>query len=183
MRGAVSVYDGPDSDPTLLLVLTDSHQLDDRYTPVGWIESGLEVVERIAARGADTGGVPDLPLTVGPLRRRAPGASTEPGVSITGPGSAPAASVVLMILSAIGVAAIALGHRRMPTAVTTTALLAAALVAFFAAWSASVGHTADSPGAAVVLFVAVIALFRLMGRFEPPREQPRGADEPTRTPG
>ena len=182
MRGAVSVYDGPDADPTLLLVLTDSHQLDDRYTPVGWIESGIDVVERIAARPADTEGVPDEARTVGPLRRLAPGASADPGATATGRDAAPLASVVSMLLSAVGVAAIALGHRRMSPAVTTTALLAAALVAFFAAWSAAVGRTADSPAAAVLLFVAVIALFRLMGRFEAPREQRRGADEPTPAP-
>jgi cyclophilin family peptidyl-prolyl cis-trans isomerase len=183
VRGAVSVYDGGDADPTLLLVLTDSHQLDDRYTPVGWIESGLDVVERIAAHAADADGVPDEARAVGPLRRLAPGAAADPGATATGRDSVPVASVVAMMLSALCVAAIALAHRRMSPAVTTTVLLAAALVAFFAAWSAVVGRTADSPAAAVLLFATVIALFRLMGRFETPREQQRRSDEPTATSG
>jgi cyclophilin family peptidyl-prolyl cis-trans isomerase len=176
VRGAVSVYDGPDSTPTLLLVLTDSHHLDDRYTPVGWIESGLDVADRITARAADGDGVLDAPLTVGPLRRAsadAPlvGAPGDPAPA----GGVPTASVVLMLVTVIAVAAIALVHPRLGRATTTTALLASALVGFFAVWTATIGRTTGEPAVALVLFVTVIALFRLMGRFEQPRQRTQGA--------
>jgi hypothetical protein len=74
-----------------------------------------------------------------------------------------------MLLTGAAAAALALTHRRWDPERLTTAMLATALLGFFAAWSGVVGSASAAPWAGVVLFVAVIGLFRLMGRFERPR--------------
>ena len=171
VRGAVSIFDGPDAAPTLVILLTDSHQLDDRYTPVGWVEAGIDVIESLSQLPAGGDGVPTTALSVGPLSRVDPDAPPVIGTEDAGSVPTPAAPIVLMIIAAAATAAVGLTHRRLEPGVVTTLLLASTLIGFFAAWTAAIGHTVGRPYAAVVLFVLAIGIFRLMGRFEQPRER------------
>lgn len=171
VRGAVSVYDGPDADPTILIALVDSPHLDRDYTPIGWVESGLDAVLALSRVDTDGEGVPRSVTGAGPIESVDPGAPVElrPAVLDGGePGRAPTATWVLSAVAAAATAAIALWHRRLAAERVTTLLLAAALVGFFAAWVGIVGGTGSHPYLGLACFVLVIGVFRLMGRFERP---------------
>lgn len=168
VRGAVSLYDGPGADPTLLFVLTDSHQLDDDYSPIGWITTGLDAAAAIAARPAGAGGAPADAIALGPLR-----ASTT-GDADVGPTSPPrgAASWVIGVSLALTAAA-ALLHRRLAPRWTTSLLLGAVLIGTFGMFASVLTSADRTPAAGLLALVAVVAVIRLMSRFEPPATDDR----------
>ena len=53
VHGALSVYDSgqPGDAPTLMLVLVSSPQLNSDYTPIGFVEAGMDIVRSIANSG------------------------------------------------------------------------------------------------------------------------------------
>ena len=171
VAGAVSVYDGPDAVPTLLIVLAESRHLDGTYTPVGWVEAGLDHAHELSHAEVGSGGLPAADQSVGPLRRG--DADTLATLGAVDARPLPLAAVVLMLVAAAGAAAVGLALPRLDRSVAVTLLLSVALIGFFAAWTASVGRTTTRPAAAVLLFVLAIALFRAMGKFEQPRQGAR----------
>ncbi len=53
--------------PTLIILLTDSPQLNSTYTPVGWVEAGLDNIAKLATRPATSHHLPQVPETLGAL--------------------------------------------------------------------------------------------------------------------
>lgn len=165
VRGAVSVYDGDGADPTLLLVLVDSHHLDAEYSPIGWITGGIDAAESLAVRAAGPDGAPTGTLPLGRLRASV---ALDAAASASPPDSMSGAAGWVMATSLALTAGVALLHRRMAPRRTTSLLLAAVLIGAFALFTSVLTSTGRTPTAGLLALLAVVAVIRLMSRFEQP---------------
>jgi uncharacterized membrane protein len=87
------------------------------------------------------------------------------------PSGGTAAVVVLALAAGVAIATVALQDRLSSNQVRTL-LSTSLLMGFFAIWTALIAQPAR-PILGVVLFVASVGLFRIMGRFErPPDVEP-----------
>jgi len=182
VAGALTV-DSRDAErvPALTFLLTDNHTLDGRYTAVGWVTEGSDVLNAIThvPTGSDhrprraitlekativTGGAPIV-------LRGLPSQSTGTHV--------PTAVFGLMAgATAMGLAIFLLAKRLPPAVIASLALLVV-LLGFFALWVGLVPRTAiSSQWLGVGLFAGAIAVFRLMGRFEKGRPLPDASPAP-----
>lgn len=172
VTGAVSIYDGGggNQQAALIILLANSPQLNDTYTPVGWVESGLDVIRNLANRPTSADHVPKTALSLGPARAvdasqpiilRNSGRSTSAGGSGLASGALAAVAALITL-------AIAAGQRRWTPRQTSSLALAAVLVGFFAVWVGLASATSTRPWLGTALFATALAIFKLMGRFETP---------------
>lgn len=170
VEGAVSVYDG-DADPTLLIVLSDSHHLDADYSPIGWVTGGFDSALTLGERPVGEGGVPDPPVAVGPLRAGVSDAAGAPGPIDVG--SVPTEVWLLAAVALAVTGAVGLTHRRLDPRWVTALLLTAVLIGAFAVFTAVLTSAAHGPAAGLAALVLAVAAIRLMSRFEPPVDERR----------
>jgi peptidyl-prolyl cis-trans isomerase B (cyclophilin B) len=176
VRGAVSLYDGgpPGTPPTLIILLTDSPQLNSTYTPVGWVEAGLDNIAKLATRPATADHLPQTPETFGALHSID---ATQPiilrtsGQPTSNPASARAALALAAAAAGIALLLFVL-QSRLSTGQVGTLLLSSVLVGFFAVWVGLSGNSQPQPLVGAGLFVTAIGVFKLMGRFERPTPPP-----------
>jgi cyclophilin family peptidyl-prolyl cis-trans isomerase len=176
VRGAVSLYDGgePGTPPTLIILLTDSPQLNSTYTPVGWVESGLDNIAKLATRPATADHLPQVPETLGALHSID---ATQPiilrtsGQSASNPSSERAALALAAAAACIALLLFVL-QGRLTTGQIGTLLLSSVLVGFFAVWVGLSGNSQPQPLVGAGLFATAIGVFKLMGRFERPAPPP-----------
>ncbi|HEX3088035.1 MAG TPA: peptidylprolyl isomerase, partial [Ilumatobacteraceae bacterium] len=183
VRGAFSVYDGgqPGDAPSLMFVIVSSPELDQDYTPIGFVEVGMDVVRAIANSGtigsdqhpAETISITDVHMATNKERvvLRAAEISAE-----TDHGTALLAAVFILASASFVAAVISAFHDRLGRRRVTSLSMLAALLTFFAIWVALGGTRAGSGLTGVVLFGGAIATFRLMGRFERPAPTPASSD-------
>jgi peptidyl-prolyl cis-trans isomerase B (cyclophilin B) len=176
VRGAVSLYDGgaPGTPPTLIILLTDSPQLNSTYTPVGWVEAGLDNIAKLATRPANADHLPQVPETLGALHAID---ATQPmilrtsGQSASNPSSERAALALAAAAACIALLLFVL-QSRLTAGQIGTLLLSSVLVGFFAVWVGLSGNSQPQPLVGAALFAAAIGVFKLMGRFERPAPPP-----------
>jgi peptidylprolyl isomerase len=175
LHGALSVYDsGKAGDaPTLMFVLVSSPQLDPDYTPIGFVEAGMSVLEAIANSGtigydhhpAEQITITDIHLASTQertlLRAAEVAAASNDGTALLG-------AIFIVACAAFIAALISAFHDRLGKQRVRSLSLLVALVTFFAVWVAIGGTEAGSGLTGVALFAGAIAIFRLMGRFERP---------------
>jgi peptidylprolyl isomerase len=187
VRGALSVYDSgePGDVPTLMFVIVSSPQLNYDYTPIGFVEAGMDVVRAIANSGTIGGDhhpaeaitITDVHVATSQERMllRAAEVSAE-----SDDGTALLAAVFIVACAAFVAALISAFHDRLGRHRVKSLSLLVALLTFFAIWVAFGGTETGSGLVGVVLFGGAIAIFRLMGRFERPVPEAdlRGTAEP-----
>jgi cyclophilin family peptidyl-prolyl cis-trans isomerase len=183
VRGAFSVYDDgrPGDAPSLMFVIVSSPELDPDYTPIGFVEAGMDVVRAIANSGtigsdqhpAETITITDVHMATTQervvLRSAEIAAETDRGTALL-------AAVFILASASFVAAVISAFHDRLGRRRVTSLSLLAALLTFFAIWVALGGTQAGSGLAGVVLFGGAIATFRLMGRFERPAPSPESSE-------
>ena len=161
-----------DAAPSLTIVVTDNPQLDERYTPVGAVVAGFDVVTAIIATNDQTGppkpavavtrmwligGDADVVLLAGP--------SIPTVIEPTPDGFNDAAPWLAGLILMVGIGQFAFASRLRSRAVASIGLLVAE-VAFFVVW-ASLGSRAGGNGTVgLLLFLGAFGNFWLMGRFE-----------------
>jgi cyclophilin family peptidyl-prolyl cis-trans isomerase len=175
VRGALSVYDsGKAGDvPTLMFVIVSSPQLNYDYTPIGFVEAGMDVVRTIANSGTIGGDhhpaeaitITDVHLATSQERTLLRAAEIS---AASDDGTALLAAVFIVACAAFVAALISAFHDRLGKHRVTSLSLLVALLTFFAVWVALGGTETGSGLVGVVLFGGAIAIFRLMGRFERP---------------
>jgi peptidyl-prolyl cis-trans isomerase B (cyclophilin B) len=172
VRGAVSLYDGgaPGTPPTLIFLLTDSPQLNSTYTPVGWVEAGLDNIAKLATRPATADHLPQVPETLGALHAVD---ATQPiilrtsGETASNPSSERAALALAAAAACIALLLFVL-QNRLSAGQIGTLLLSSVLVGFFAVWVGLSGNSQPQPLVGAGLFATALGIFKLMGRFERP---------------
>ena len=176
VRAALSVYDGgePGEAPTLMLVLTDSPQLDSDYSTVGIVEAGLSVVGGIAETPTIGDHQPEVPLTITGVhvateQERILLRQAEKTALVTD-GTAVLAAVFIIACAAFLAAIASSFHDRLTKQRIKSLAVLIALFAFFAVWVALGGTEQGSGLVAVALFGGAIGMFRLMGKFERPTQ-------------
>lgn len=175
LHGAFSVYDNgkPGDAPTLMFVLVSSPQLDADYTPIGFVEAGMSVLQDIANSGTiGTDHHPAETITVTEVHFASPQERTllrEAEVTASDDsGTSQLAAIFVVACAAFVAALISAFHDRLGKQRVTSLSLLVVLLTFFAVWVAFGGSQAGSGLVGVVLFGGAIASFRLMGRFERP---------------
>ena len=175
VRGAFSVYDsGKAGDvPTLMFAIISSPQLDSDYTPIGFVEAGMDVVRAIANSGtigddhhpAEAITITEIHLasTQERLLLRSAEVSAESDEA-----TALLAAVFIVACAAFVAALISAFHDRLGKQRVRSLSLIVVLLSFFALWVAVGGTQAGSGVVGIGLFAGSIAMFRLMGRFERP---------------
>jgi cyclophilin family peptidyl-prolyl cis-trans isomerase len=183
VAGAVAI-DSTDreSTPALTFLLSDDHALDGRYTPVGWVTEGSDVVDAIAHLPTGSDHRPHQLVSVQKATIVPAGTSTlvirgltRTGGAKSGTGTPWGAFGFLAAAGALGFL-IFLFSKRLTPALTASAGLLVVAFAFVGLWVGLVPHAASSSQwLGVALFAGAIVLFRLMGRFErgrPPASPP-----------
>lgn len=184
VAGALTV-DSTDRESALALtfLLDDDRALDSRYTAVGWVTEGSEVLDAIAHVATGSDHRPRRPVTVQKVSLVPAGTSTLVlrGVSTTGgstSGTPWGAFGFLVAAAALGVLIFVFSKRLTPALTASAGLLVAAL-AFLGLWVGLVPHSADtSQWLGVSLFFGAVVLFRLMGKFERGRPVPAATPPP-----
>ena len=175
VRGAFSVYDSGQADdiPTLMFAIISSPQLNSDYTPIGFVEAGMDVVRAIANSGtigddhhpAEAITISEIHVASTRERELLRGAEVS---AESDQGTALLAAVFIVACAAFVAALISAFHDRLGKPRVRSLSLIVVLVSFFALWVALGGTEAGSGVVGVALFAGSIALFRLMGRFERP---------------
>ena len=175
LHGALSVYDSgkPGDVPTLMFLLVSSPQLDSEYTPIGFVEAGMSVLQDIANRGiigtdhqpAENMYVTDVHVASAKERTLL---RSEEAAAESDDGTALLAAIFIVASAAFVAALISAFHDRLGKQRVKSLSLLVALLAFFAVWVALGGTESGSGLVGVMLFAGAIAIFRLMGRFERP---------------
>ena len=184
LRGALSVYDsGTAGDvPTLMFVLTRSPQLDADYTPIGFIEAGMSILEAMADTPTVGDHQPAEAITIteihlASLQERAFLRQAEADAATPDNGTSLLAGIFIIACAAFLAALISAFQDRLGKQRTRSLALLVALLSFFAVW-VSLGGTEQGSGLmGVALFVGAIATFRLMGRFERPAPRPQVGEQ------
>ena len=175
VRGALSVYDsGKAGDaPTLMFVLVGSPQLNADYTPIGFVEAGMGVLQELANSGtigddhhpAEALYVTEMHLASAQERMALRSADS---TAESDDGMALLAAVFILACAAFVAAVISAFHDRLGKQRVRSLSLLVVLVTFFALWVSLGGTEGGSGLVGVALFGGAIAIFRLMGRFERP---------------
>jgi cyclophilin family peptidyl-prolyl cis-trans isomerase len=184
VAGALTIdsQDG-ESVPALTFLLSDDHPLDSRYTAVGWVTEGSDVLDAIAHLPTGRDHRPRQTVTVQKATVLAAGTSTivirglsAPGGSTTG---TPWGAFGFLVAAAVLGVAIFLFSKRLTPALTGSAGLLVAAFAFIGLWVGLVPHSAgSSQWLGVALFAGAVVLFRLMGKFERGRPVPAATPSP-----
>jgi peptidylprolyl isomerase len=179
LHGALSVYDSgkPGDIPTLMFVLVTSRQLDADYTPIGFVEAGMGLLQEMANGGTVGDHQPAVPITITEVRLASVQERTllreaEITAAADDDGTSQLAAIFTVACAAFVAALISAFQDRLGKQRVKSLALLVALVTFFAVWVALGGTRAGSGLIGVFLFAGAIAIFRLMGRFERPIVQP-----------
>lgn len=189
LRGAVTLAreDHGAAQTSFSILLGDAPHLDGRYTVVGRLEHGWEVLRELAShRGTRPGRPPALwietarvsagPVDAAALEGPFPAPPSGPTPAVPRP-----LAVAGAALSAAGLL-LHLGARRRGRRAWATAGLLMLLGGFFPLFAAAVPavRDAESRGPALALFLATLAMFRLLAGFETSGWNPRkdDADKP-----
>ena len=175
VHGALSVYDSgtPGDVPTLMFVLVSSPQLNSDYTPIGFVEAGMDIVKAIANSGTiGNDHHPAEAIYVTEVHRaseqeRMVLRSAEIAAA-SDDGTALLAAIFIVAFAAFVAALISAFHDRLGKQRVKSLSLLVALLTFFGVWVGLGGSEAGSGLVGAVLFGSAIAIFRLMGRFERP---------------
>ena len=188
VAGALTI-DSHDTEatPALTLLVADDHALDGRYTPVGWVTDGSDVLAALSHLPTGADNRPRQVVTIEKASIVAAGSVVVLHGLVTSTGHAAGtpwgAFGFLAAATALGVL-IFLFSKRLTPPFTASAGLLVVLVGFMGLWVGLVPTAgADSQWLGVALFGGAIGLFRLMGRFErgrplPPRPAEAAAAPP-----
>lgn len=169
VRGALSMSRQPDdidsAQTSFVILLGDAPQLDGKYTIFGRVEEGWQALDALAATPTGRDFVPREVVNLreafvkgeepGPPEDRRP-----PGALMAVGGGA----------IALGLAAFLLAGRALPRAAGPIGL-SLVISGFFVGFVAAVPWVIaeESRWPALILFVSMLALFKLMNRFESPK--------------
>jgi cyclophilin family peptidyl-prolyl cis-trans isomerase len=190
VAGALTI-DSRDAEqaPALTFLLADNHGLDGRYTAVGWVTQGSDVLDALARvpTGSDRRPRQTLLVTKATILSGGSGVVVIRGLSTSGSTSTtPWAAFGFLAAATVLGGLIFVFSKRLTPALTASAGLLVVLLGFFGLWVGLVpraGGTSQWLGLA--LFAGAIALFRLMGRFErgrPVGPPPTGPESPSPEP-
>ncbi len=175
VRGAFSVYDGgePGDAPTFVIALVTSPQLDADYTPIGFVEAGMGVVQAISDTPTVGDHQPYEPIRISEihiadLQEKTLLRQADQSAPVVDEGTSLLAGIFIIACAAFLAALISSYHDRLGTQRVMSLMLMVALLAFFAVWVSFAGTEAGSGLFGVALFGGAIAMFRLMGGFERP---------------
>ena len=146
VRGALSVYDSgtPGQIPTLMLVLTNSPQLDADYTAVGFVEAGISMAEAISDAPTVGDHQPRRAITISSIRVATPQERTllrqaEQSAAARDDSTSQLAAIFIIACAAFVGAMISAFHDRLTRQRVISLALLMALLAFFAIWVALAG--------------------------------------------
>jgi cyclophilin family peptidyl-prolyl cis-trans isomerase len=190
VAGAVTI-DSRDAErsPALTFLLADNHGLDGRYTAVGWVIQGSDVLDALARvpTGSDRRPRRTMLVTKATILSGGSGVVVIRGLSSGGSNSTtPWGAFGFLAAATVLGGLIFVFSKRLTPALTASAGLLVVLLGFFGLWVGLVpraGGTSQWLGLA--LFAGAIALFRLMGRFErgrPVGPPPTGPESPSPEP-
>jgi len=150
---------------TFVILLGDAPHLDTRYTVFGKLDGGDDVLSAIAGGELGPDKNPKKPVTV--LKAFVVG---EKNVPPEEPTELRWLLVVGSVAILLGLAAFLLAGRLLPRVAGPLGLVVV-FVGFFAGFLGAVPLTvgAGSSAAALVVFLSMLALFKLMNKFESPR--------------
>lgn len=162
IRGTLSMArmpDDPDSATSVFAILLgDAPHMDGKYTIFGRVERGHDALAALEAAPVRDGGVPRLPLNL----HRAVVEGDNP----------PATLIVAGALIVAGLAAFFLSGRLLPRnagPIGLSVVIAGFFVGFVAVTPRVIEAKESRPVLALAVFVSLLALFKLMNRFESPR--------------
>ena len=162
VRGMLSMArmpDDPDSATSVFAILLgDAPHMDGKYTIFGRVERGHDALAALEAVPVGNGGVPTLPLNL----RRAVVEGDGPDVTM----------VVAGALIVAGLAAFLMSGRLLPRnagPIGLSVVIAGFFVGFVAVTPRVIEAEESRPVLALAVFVSLLALFKLMNRFESPR--------------
>jgi len=187
VAGALAI-DSTDSEqvPALTFVLSDNHGLDARYTAVGWVTDGTDVLDALGRLPTGRDQRPHDAVYLQKATILPAGANTVivHGLPPGGGSSSGTPWGVLGFLVAAGVLGLVvfLFSKRLTPPFTASAGLLVVAVAFVGLWVGLAPRAAaSSQWLGIALFGGAVGLFRLMGRFERgrPIAPPAPTDRPT----
>jgi cyclophilin family peptidyl-prolyl cis-trans isomerase len=174
VRGALSMSHGSmeAGKTSFALVLADAPQLDGKYTIFGRVERGLDVLDAIAKVKTDVKHAPMQLLEIKEARivtgPELEALVTSGPVAQSSNEAAPLQAILALLLMALIGIAVSLLVGKM-TAKTVAALsLMGVLVGGVTLYSLLVPLSRASRLLSIVVFLGLVGMFRLMGRFENP---------------
>jgi peptidyl-prolyl cis-trans isomerase B (cyclophilin B) len=186
VAGALSI-DATDHEhaPALTFLLSDNHALDGRYTAVGWVTEGTDVLNAIARVPTAGDHRPRQVVTLQTATIVPPGSGTLVirGLTTTvhgGSGGTAWAPYGFLAAAALLGFLIFVFSKRLTPALTASAGLLVVAMAFLGLWIGLVPHAeSSSQWLGIALFAGAVGLFRLMGRFERGRPAPAAPTPPS----
>lgn len=158
----------PDENGTAFVILfADIPAMDGRFTAVGEVVAGREVLEGLKSLPVDGAARPATTLSLRKTKVLASEADLTrtalkaPDSRVLGLDDAAVRRKVLLRAALLALATGAILYRR-----ATSVALLIVLTGFFAAFAALADMSATHPALSVALFASTVGLFRLMGRFE-----------------
>ncbi len=188
VSGALSI-DATDHEhaPALTFLLADNPALNSRYTAVGWVTEGADVLGAIARVPTAGDHRPRVTVTIEKASIVPAGTGTLVirGLTTTGPGTpgsgTPWGAYGFLVAAGVMGLLVFVLSKRLTAALTASAGLLVVAFAFLGLWVGLVPHAAaSSQWLGLALFAGAVGLFRLMGRFE--RGRPVPAPEPLPAP-
>jgi cyclophilin family peptidyl-prolyl cis-trans isomerase len=162
VRGTLSMArmpDDPDSATSVFAILLgDAPHMDGKYTIFGRVERGHDALAALEAVPVRTGGIPTVPLNL----HRAVVEGDNPHATL----------IVAGALIVAGLAAFLLSGRLLPRyagPIGLSVVIAGFFIGFVDATPRVIEARESRPILALAVFVSLLALFKLMNRFESPR--------------
>jgi cyclophilin family peptidyl-prolyl cis-trans isomerase len=171
VRGVLSMSRQPDdldsATTSFSILLGNAPHMDGNYTIFGRVEKGLDVLDAIEAVEVNSKNVPKLPVNL--HRAFVVGEESVQPYDFAPPVALMVVAGVSMLL---GLACFLLAGRVLPRYAGPVGL-SIVIVGFFIGFVAAFPRIAESKDnremLALVVFISLLALFRLMGKYESPR--------------
>ncbi len=171
VAGALTV-DSRDTEqtPALTFLLADNHALDGRYTAVGWVTQGSDVLSALASIPTGPDHRPRATITIdkATILTGGSGVVVIRGLTTSGPGTGtPWGAFGFLVAATVLGGLIFAFSKRLTPPLTASAGLLVVLLGFLGLWIGLVPTSGAEPQwLGISLFGGGIVLFRLMGRFE-----------------